>query len=496
MRGSARMLYLSSTVQPDISYADVFFLLSRQFRSRDYDVWDNERAVRSLIFHARIESLQYTSVREGSLEAGVRHSTLLWRAEIVGSERMRTDEVMSSHLEQQYAIRYRIFTKGQKQIQIGQNRERNWKERKKPRPKSHYVVKQGPGVKSRKVLKTLFFVDTSVGNSFRRYLVSTIALGCKNGELRKSKRLKDRIGKVPISLTMTVDDLYLCNSHRLTKTKEPINSLSMGDEHLDTLSGNGIANFLFDDDHIKEKSSGSTTTHADFSKYDSFIFDLSINPFPPADRSDFYHEEFADELAHIISPSEYDHFCFKIEPELGNLTMDEVEDIFPTRVTKSSYAIVLNTHPPFTWSGLLLFSEPLFAYIVWIFLPFLTYPVALPYLLSCGNEDTIFDPGISVYHSILPGISHRSGTFVKFNVYPNHLTGSRLSILFSLDSNGSMNSGRVELVTRLSNNKDASWKDPMIIHSIFLYLLYVFCVMREAPPLPLISCFMFCGLLF
>ncbi|GKA78175.1 hypothetical protein Tco_0784712 [Tanacetum coccineum] len=82
-------------------------------------------------------------------------------------------------------------------------------------------------------------------------------------------------------------------------------------------------------DHIKEKSSGSTTTHADFSKYDSFIFDLSINPFPPADRSDFYHEEFADELAHIISPPEYDHFCFKIEPELGNLTMDVDNRQFP-----------------------------------------------------------------------------------------------------------------------------------------------------------------------
>ncbi|GKG49622.1 hypothetical protein Tco_0518396, partial [Tanacetum coccineum] len=52
--------------------------------------------------------------------------------------------------------------------------------------------------------------------------------------------------------------------------------------------------FYSDDDYIKEKSSGSTTTHADFSKYDSFIFDLSINPFPPTDRSDFYHEEFAD----------------------------------------------------------------------------------------------------------------------------------------------------------------------------------------------------------
>ncbi|GJU01123.1 hypothetical protein Tco_1111461 [Tanacetum coccineum] len=60
--------------------------------------------------------------------------------------------------------------------------------------------------------------------------------------------------------------------------------------------------FYSDDDHIKEKSIGSTTTHADFSQYDSFIFDLSINPFPPADRSDVYHEQFAGELAHIISP--------------------------------------------------------------------------------------------------------------------------------------------------------------------------------------------------
>ncbi|GJT88767.1 hypothetical protein Tco_1070484 [Tanacetum coccineum] len=55
--------------------------------------------------------------------------------------------------------------------------------------------------------------------------------------------------------------------------------------------------------NIKEKSSDNTTTHSDFSlpEYDSFIFDLSINPFPPADRSVSHHEEFVDELAHIIS---------------------------------------------------------------------------------------------------------------------------------------------------------------------------------------------------
>nr|GEZ00339.1 hypothetical protein [Tanacetum cinerariifolium] len=86
----------------------------------------------------------------------------------------------------------------------------------------------------------------------------------------------------------------------------------------------------FYDDHVKEISSDSIATHSNCSLYDSFIFDLSINPFPPVGRSDFY--KFADELAHIISPPEYDFFCFKNEPNSGNFTMDMVEDIFPTRV--------------------------------------------------------------------------------------------------------------------------------------------------------------------
>ncbi|GJX47742.1 hypothetical protein Tco_0272932 [Tanacetum coccineum] len=190
--------------------------------------------------------------------------------------------------------------------------------------------------------------------------------------------------------------------------------------------------FYLDDDHIEEISSGSTTTHSEFSlsKYDSFIFDLSINPFPPADRSDLYHEEFACELAHIISPPEYDCFCFKNEPELGESTMDVVGDIYPTRESRVHVPNVLPTHPTLNLDFILL-SEPLFAYIVWIFLPFLTYPVTPSYFLSCGNEDTIFDPGISVYHSFIPGVSHRSGTFMKFNVYPNHLNESPMEILSS-----------------------------------------------------------------
>ncbi|GJS14388.1 hypothetical protein Tco_0408860 [Tanacetum coccineum] len=73
--------------------------------------------------------------------------------------------------------------------------------------------------------------------------------------------------------------------------------------------------FCFDIDHIEEKSSGSTTSHSDLSlfEYESFYFDLSIDPLPPADRSDSHLEEFVDELAHIISPSEYDYFYFDLE---------------------------------------------------------------------------------------------------------------------------------------------------------------------------------------
>nr|GEW15674.1 hypothetical protein [Tanacetum cinerariifolium] len=182
----------------------------------------------------------------------------------------------------------------------------------------------------------------------------------------------------------------------------------------------------FYDDHVKEISSGSTTTHSDSSLFDSFIFDLSINPFSPADRSDFY--EFTDELTHIISPPEYDCFFFKIEPNLGDFTMDVVDDISPTREPRVRNA--LSTHPTLQLNlEFILSSESLFTYVVWIFLLFLLYSVAPQYLLSLGNEDTIFDPGICSYHisSFLPDVSHRSLTFTKFKV----LNESPMEILIS-----------------------------------------------------------------
>nr|GFA84842.1 hypothetical protein [Tanacetum cinerariifolium] len=100
---------------------------------------------------------------------------------------------------------------------------------------------------------------------------------------------------------------------------------------------------VFHDDHVKEISSGSPTTHSDFSLYASFIFDLSINPFPPADRIDFY--EFADELIPFISPPEYDCFLFNIESNSGDFTKDVVDDISPTKNHK--FIMLCPPIPPF-----------------------------------------------------------------------------------------------------------------------------------------------------
>nr|GEZ51827.1 hypothetical protein [Tanacetum cinerariifolium] len=56
-----------------------------------------------------------------------------------------------------------------------------------------------------------------------------------------------------------------------------------------------------------------------------------------------------------------------------------------------------------------------FSNVIRVFLPFFTYPVTSSILLSFGSEDTIFDPGIYHFSSLEPGVSHRSGTFMKFN---------------------------------------------------------------------------------
>nr|GEV36336.1 hypothetical protein [Tanacetum cinerariifolium] len=129
--------------------------------------------------------------------------------------------------------------------------------------------------------------------------------------------------------------------------------------------------FYFD---IKEKNSGSTTIHAD------------------------------------ISLSDLECFNFDFKPDLGELT-----SIVDSGICENVLSATNVNLPPEED------HSPLFAYVVWIFLSFLMYPVVPPNLLSFRNEDTIFDPGITNYHfpSLFPDVSHRCETFIKFNVYQN-----------------------------------------------------------------------------
>nr|GFB28007.1 hypothetical protein [Tanacetum cinerariifolium] len=120
--------------------------------------------------------------------------------------------------------------------------------------------------------------------------------------------------------------------------------------------------FYFDDDHIEEISSGSTTTYSyiSLSEYDSFIFDFANDQFPPTDRSDFANKELADELAHIISPPEYDCFYFKDLPDSGELIT-----IFKSKICENLSTTCVNLPIEDDYS-------PLLAYVVWIFLAYLT----------------------------------------------------------------------------------------------------------------------------
>ncbi|GJR33039.1 hypothetical protein Tco_1109271 [Tanacetum coccineum] len=199
------------------------------------------------------------------------------------------------------------------------------------------------------------------------------------------------VGRIDDDILLTIKDDIL---------REKLLNVNLLIAKIDSLRDNPTpsreSSFLnVDEDHFKEGVEGSTTTHVDFSQYDSFIFDLSNDQFPPADRSDFNHEEFADELTHIMPLPELECFKFKIEPDPGDLTSIDLG------IRKN--ASTTNVNVPLEDD-----QSSLFAYVVWIFLAFLTYPVVPPYLLSTRNEDTIFDPGISMYHSFMRRCISRS----------------------------------------------------------------------------------------
>nr|GEZ36514.1 hypothetical protein [Tanacetum cinerariifolium] len=182
----------------------------------------------------------------------------------------------------------------------------------------------------------------------------------------------------------TIDsDISLSDYEFFYFNDDHIEEISSGSTTIDSdISLSDYEFFYFNDDHIEEISSGSTTTHSDISlsEYDLFIFD-------------FTHEEFADKLAHIISPPEYDCFYFRNLPDPGELI-----SIFNSEIRENLSTTCVNLPIEDDYS-------PLLAYVVWIFRAYLTYPVIPPYLQPFGNKDTIFDPGFTInrVYSFKPG---------------------------------------------------------------------------------------------
>nr|GFA70069.1 hypothetical protein [Tanacetum cinerariifolium] len=203
------------------------------------------------------------------------------------------------------------------------------------------------------------------------------------------------------------------------KTKSSSTSLNSLLEETDTFDNSlpEFETFCFD---VEEISSGSTTTPSDISlpKYKAFYDDhvKEISSGSPTTHSDLLF------MLHSCLIFQSTHFLLPIGVELNSrdFTKDVVEDISPTKEPQ-----VLNAFPNHPTLQLNMkfqpSSESLFAYVVWLFLPFLVYSVVPHYLLSLSNEDIIFYPGICNSHFSRPDISHRCGTVKKFNTHRSHL---------------------------------------------------------------------------
>ncbi|GJZ70994.1 reverse transcriptase [Tanacetum coccineum] len=117
---------------------------------------------------------------------------------------------------------------------------------------------------------------------------------------------------------------------------------------------------------------------------DTFL--VSENSIPPGIESDFDSEGdivFLDNLLNEDPILEYEHFTFNIEPDVHVINnFDELneDECFDPGGGEINVSIE---------------DDDSFAFVIRTFLPYRTYPVESPLLLSTGSEDTIFDPGIS-----------------------------------------------------------------------------------------------------
>ncbi|GJV65305.1 hypothetical protein Tco_1476133 [Tanacetum coccineum] len=165
-----------------------------------------------------------------------------------------------------------------------------------------------------------------------------------------------------------------------------------------------LSSFSYSDnsfsDHMEETRSGSTTTHADISlpEYDSFLFEIepdqgglssvviSDNSNDPLLELPEFESFHFDPSFPRLPPEPPDvEICLNFEPDTPVINnFDELNEDECFDPGGGEIVVFQNDE-----------DDDSFTFVIQTFLPFLTYPMDSPLLLSTKNEDTIFDPGIS-----------------------------------------------------------------------------------------------------
>nr|GEZ49470.1 hypothetical protein [Tanacetum cinerariifolium] len=275
---------------------------------------------------------------------------------------------------------------------------------------------------------------------------------------------KDEEFSIPMS------EIYKSSLTTITLDLPITDSLIMEDEHLDTipemksdkLIKSSVENLVpnpsesegLSEDLSNIKSECDVPDYADFTTVSNPLFDADNNFSSSNDKSssdedgineaDFDHEE----DIHLVERFLYDNSSPQPSEEFHSKNSNAIiesfspspipiEDSDPFMAEIDLFLAYVGSIPSGIDSdysnseGDNLFLEsflhddhiPLpdildFSNVIQVFLPFFTYPVTSSILLSSRSEDTFFDLGISNCHfsSLEPGVSHRSVTFIKFNV--------------------------------------------------------------------------------
>nr|GEY91586.1 hypothetical protein [Tanacetum cinerariifolium] len=171
----------------------------------------------------------------------------------------------------------------------------------------------------------------------------------------------------------------------------------------------------------------------DIDKIDTFL-DIDVS----TDIKDGYHDSQGDiiylecllinDTIPNLPPKVFlDHDPKSLNNEPDNDDLKSMVKVFDPEIHEK---IISLTYVRFTFEDHHYLS---LTFVIKIFLPFLTYLVNSLLLISSRSEDTIFDSDISVFsfYSLEPVVSHRSGTFMCFNVYLNILNDSPMEICSS-----------------------------------------------------------------